>query len=196
MSYRVERIAEHTKKLLEILAEEYGLDLEDENFKGTPERVGRMYEEIFAGLGDTEKKVEEILDKAFPCSYSQIVLARNVRAYSVCPHHLLPVEYDIDVAYIPEPGGKVLGISKLSRLAVLLARRPVLQEQLTEDITDALMRIQGASGAACIVRGRHFCMIMRGVKQYNSVTVTSSMKGVFMEDPATRNELMNLLKVT
>lgn len=181
--------------LLEGLAEEFGLDLNDPNFIETPNRIMRAYKEIFAGIKDTDKQVMEIINKSFPSTYDGIVLAKNVRAYSMCPHHFLPVEYSIDVAYIPSKDGRVVGISKLARLAVLLAKRPVLQEKFTDDVVDYLMKIPGALGAACIVRGRHFCMIMRGAKQPESVTVTSALRGVFMDDNAARQELIKLIEL-
>lgn len=182
--------------MLKGLSEDFGLDLTDPNFFGTPGRVARMYGEIFKGVKDTNRQVRDILSVSFPSSYTQIILATDIQVYSMCPHHFLPVEYKIHVAYIPSEQGRVIGASKLSRLAVVLASRPVLQEQFTEDITNCLMdHVDGCLGAACIVQGRHFCMIMRGIKQPYSKLVTSSMKGAFMEEASTRQELFDLIKL-
>ena len=195
MSKGLEKVKDAAQLMLQGLSEEFGLDLNDPNFTETPDRIMRAYAEIFSGIKDTEKQIEAIINKAFPSDYDGIVLAKDVRAYSMCPHHFLPVEYSIDVAYIPSKEGKVLGISKLARIAVILAKRPVLQEKFTQDIVNVLMSIPGTQGAAAVVRGRHFCMIMRGAKQPESVTTTSSIAGKFMTEPEARNELMQLLKL-
>jgi len=196
MAKGIKKVKKAMELILQALNEEYGLDLSDPNFTETPDRVMRAYKEIFAGLDKTDEKIKEIVSKSFPSDYDGIVLAKDIRAYSMCPHHFLPVEYSIDVAYIPTKGGQVLGISKLSRIAVLLAKRPVLQEKLTKDIVDTIMSIPGTQGAAAIVRGRHFCMIMRGAKQPESVTTTSSLAGVFMTKEDAKAELMQLLKLS
>lgn len=179
--------------LLMAISFELGLDLSDENFFDTPERMSRMYREILSGLKDTDKQVEKILNSAFPCNNDQLVLIRDIETFSLCPHHFLPVHYKIHVAYIPSE--KVIGLSKLTRLANILAKRPVLQEQLVDDISSNLMKINGAVGAACVAEGTHYCMAMRGVKQSQSTTITSSLKGVFIKDDKARNELMDLLKI-
>jgi GTP cyclohydrolase I len=178
-------------KLLQALSEELGLDLNDENFDDTPARISRMYREILSGLKDTDKQVEEILNSAFPCNNDQLVLVKDIEAFSMCPHHFLPVHYKIHIAYIPSV--RVVGLSKLARLANILAKRPVLQEQFVEDVSSSLMKIEGCLGAACIAEGAHYCMVMRGVRQSQSRTITSSLKGVFLEDARARQELMQLI---
>ena len=178
-------------KLLQALSEELGLDLNDENFDDTPARISRMYREILSGLKDTDKQVEKILNSAFPCNNDQLVLVKDIEAFSICPHHFLPVHYKIHIAYIPSV--RVVGLSKLARLANILAKRPVLQEQFVEDISSNLMKIEGCLGAACIAEGTHYCMVMRGVRQSQSRTITSSLKGVFLEDARARQELMQLI---
>lgn len=182
--------------LLEAFSSELGLDLNDVNFKDTPARMARMYKEIFSGVKDTQSQVDAILNSAFPCDNNQLILMKDIDVYSMCPHHLLPVHYNIHVAYIP--GKDVVGLSKLVRLVELLAKRPVLQEQLVEDVSTNLMKIDGAVGAACIAEGVHLCMAMRGIKKH-AKTVTSSLKGVFLEGgdakaQQARQELMSLLK--
>lgn len=179
-------------KILQGISEELGLDLSNENFKDTPARVSRMYREILSGVASTNEQVGEILASAFPCDNDQLVLVKDIEAFSLCPHHLLPVHYKIHIAYLPSPQGRVLGLSKLARLADVLAKRPVLQEQLVNDITNCLMGIKGVQGAACIAEGRHYCMIMRGARQSQAKTITSSLEGVFLED-SVKQELMKLI---
>ena len=170
----------------------FNLDLSDENFKDTPKRIARAYVEIFAGVENTKERVAEILSTAFPAENTQVVIAKDIHVFSMCPHHLLPVDYKVNVAYLPSKA--VLGISKLSRLVKLLAQRPVLQEQFVTDIVDALMTIDGCIGAACIAQGKHYCMIMRGIQQENSSVVCSALRGSFLSDAAARAELMGLIK--
>jgi GTP cyclohydrolase I len=180
-----------SQDLLMAISFELGLDLSDENFFDTPERMSRMYREILSGLKDTDKQVEKILNSAFPCNNDQLVLVKDIEAFSMCPHHFLPVHYKIHIAYIPSV--RVVGLSKLARLANILAKRPVLQEQFVEDVSSSLMKIEGCLGAACIAEGAHYCMVMRGVRQSQSRTITSSLKGVFLEDAGARQELMQLI---
>lgn len=173
-----------------------GLELNpsDPNFADTPDRVTRSYQEIFVGLnGNVESQILEMLESTFPCDHQQMIVARQVEVFSMCPHHLLPVRYMITVGYLPGSGdnAKVLGLSKLCRLTGLLAARPVLQEQMVNDVTDALMRIPGCVGAGCIASGEHYCIRMRGVNQSSSVVITSSLRGDFLEDAMVRQEFMD-----
>lgn len=171
-----------------------GLDTSDVNFKDTPKRVARAYYEIFEGVKDTEEQVKQILGTGFPAEgMNSMVTATGVVAFSMCPHHLLPVEYRINIGYIPKPDGQVLGISKLARLCQVLAKRPVLQETLCEDIANALMSID-CEGVGVAIAGRHMCMRMRGVKAINSSVYVQSMKGCFLEDNSCREEFLLLTK--
>lgn len=185
-------IVESTRALLEEFARRYGIDPDDENFVGTPGRVARMYDEILSGMADTDRQVKEILHSAFPCDNNELVLLKDIEAFSLCPHHLLPVHYRVHVAYIP--CGTVVGISKLARLTNVLARRLVLQEQFVADVVTHLMTIPGCLGAACIAEGVHYCMVMRGAKQSQATTVASSLRGAFKVSPEVRMELMNLIR--
>lgn len=167
---------------------------QDRNFIDTPSRVARAYTEILSGLDDTNRQIEKILSVSFPSTYSQIVIAKNIVTCSLCPHHLLPVRYRISVGYLPDEGGDVVGISKLGRLVEVLAHRPVLQEQLVEDVTHKLMeRLKGCLGAACVAVGEHHCMQMRGVRMQEACIVTSSVKGAFLRDPDAKAEFMRLI---
>jgi GTP cyclohydrolase I len=176
--------------ILEGLRDTFGLDIEDENFKDTPRRVARAYAEIFRGIKDTDLQVQNILNTSFPSTVSEMIVVKDIKAFSMCPHHFLPVEYDIAVAYISKD--RVLGISKLARLAELLAKRPVLQETFTEDIAERLYTGIGAQGVGVYVEGAHSCMRMRGAGQVNSKTITSALRGSFMES-AVRGEFLSLI---
>lgn len=174
--------------------QQMGLDITDVNFKDTPQRVARAYYEIFEGVQDTEEQVKQILSTGFPANgMNNMITACGVCAFSMCPHHLLPVEYRINVGYIPKGDGLVLGISKLSRLVRILAKRPVLQETLCEDIVDALMSI-GSEGAAVAISGRHMCMRMRGIKDPTASVYCQSMRGCFKTNHACREEFLMLTK--
>lgn len=176
------------------LLKEFGVDLNDANFRDTPARVARMYEEIFRGLhANASMKVAEIMHTAFPAQYEGMVIITGITAWGMCPHHLLPVEYKVDVGYIPNK--KVLGLSKLPRLVQLLAAQPVMQETYTQDITQTLHRFLVCKGAMAVVVGSHLCMRMRGVRAEESLTTTSSITGVFETDSAAKQEFLNLRSI-
>lgn len=165
--------------------------VDEENFKDTPARVARAYCDIFEGCENTQDQVDEILQTAFPSNSNNMVVETGIRCFSMCPHHLLPVEYLVTVAYIPSEDGKVLGLSKLARLVTLLAKRPMLQEEYTQQIVDQLQKI-GVEGAAAIVEGQHMCMRMRGVKSVGGSVTTSSVSGCFRTDSSCKQEFTTL----
>jgi len=167
---------------------------EDPNFAGTPARVARAYKEMCVGLW-ADAEIEELFTKTFPSAYDQMIVARDISAAGLCPHHLLPVEYIIHIAYIPNGEGNVIGISKLARLAKLLAARPVLQEQLTEDIAEKLQSNLTPAGAGVIVIGKHSCMSLRGVRDSESSIITSVMLGEMRDEVETRAEFMGLIEL-
>jgi GTP cyclohydrolase I len=170
-----------------------GFKLDDANFKDTPKRMARAYREIFDGVKDKDQKIKNILATAFPSEeYNDIIIDSGITAYSMCPHHLLPVEYKVAIAYIPDKQGKVLGISKLSRIADLLAKQPALQEDYTQQIMKAIDTIK-PQGVGVLVIGRHLCMRMRGVKSQTASITTSAVSGCFKTSPEARAELMSLL---
>lgn len=180
--------------LLEGLSEEYGLDIKDVNFKDTPDRVERAYAEIFSGIKDTRIQIRDILLSRFPSNgVSEMIISKGNLVYSVCPHHLLPVRYVIDIAYIPGDEW-VLGISKLARIAEVLAKRPVLQETMTEDIGKVLDEGLETLGVGVKVEGKHFCVKMRGAKQHNSSVITSYTSGAFRDSYNTRMEFLKLIE--
>lgn len=166
-----------------------GEDTDREGLKDTPKRVVKSWGEIYSGYS---KKPEDILT-VFHENCDEIVLLKDIELYSMCEHHMLPFYGKAHVAYLPADG-RVIGISKLARLVDIYARRLQIQERIGQQVTTALMEILKPKGAACIIEATHMCMRMRGVGKQNSIMTTSSMMGVFREDSATRQELMNLLK--
>jgi len=182
-------IEENFKEILWAL----GIDSDDANFKETPKRYAKMMlNELCDGLYHSEEKIKEIFSKSFPSNYSGMVTQKNIRCYGLCPHHFITVIYDISFAYLP--ANRMLGLSKLSRFIELLAKRPVLQEDLTHEIVKIFVRYINPFGCFVIVKGRHLCMESRGVKQQNSVTITSELSGVFNTDGDAKKEVMDLCK--
>lgn len=176
-----------------LLLEGIGINHKDENFLKTPERVVKSYKELLKGHSvDLDEEIKSIFQASFPSNYSGIVLITNIKCFSVCPHHLLPVEYIVDVGYISE--NRMVGISKLPRLVELLAKRLVLQETFTEDITANLIKFLKANGAMAVVRGKHMCMRMRGIEKPDADTITSSAAGIFLTDVSARQEFLQLTK--
>jgi GTP cyclohydrolase I len=165
-----------------------GEDPDREGLSETPERVARMYAELFSGL---HKDPRQHLKKTFTEKYDEMVLLRDIGFESLCEHHLLPFVGRAHVAYIPN--GKIVGLSKLARVVEVLSRRPQVQERMTEQIADLLMDELDARGAAVILEATHTCMTIRGVRKPNSVMTTSAMRGIFQTNPSTRTELMALL---
>lgn len=151
-----------------------GEDVNREGLRETPERIARMYEEIYAGM---EKSPEEYLAKTFPARNDRMVVEKDITFYSICEHHLLPFYGKAHVAYIPN--GRVVGLSKLARTVEVFARRPQIQEQLTDQIADAIMEYLKPAGAMVMLEAEHMCMTMRGVKKPGSKTVTYAVRGAF-----------------
>ena len=154
----------------------------------TPSRVARAYAELMAGLKE-DPRIH--LRTIFHERYEEVVLLRDVPFHSLCEHHLLPFTGRAHVAYLPD--GKVVGLSKLARLVEGYARRPQVQERLTTQIADALMEELNPIGAACVIEAVHTCMTIRGVKKTGSTMVTSELRGIFKENPASRAEILSLM---
>ncbi len=165
-----------------------GEDPDREGLVETPDRVARMYAEVFQGLHQ-DPKVH--LQKKFTQKYDEILLIKDIRFVSFCEHHLLPVIGQAHVAYIPN--GTVVGLSKIPRVLDVLARRPQMQERLTEELADLLMDELDAKGVATVLEASHCCMTIRGVNKPGSNFVTSAMRGTFRERLATRTEVMSLI---
>ena len=167
-----------------------GFDVGDPNFADTAKRAAKGLHELIHDQKQVKPAVEELLAKTFPAKYTEMVISKHNTAFGVCPHHLLPVIYRISMAYIPTQ--KVLGLSKLSRLARMIARGPRLQEDLTHELADILHLQLQSQGSAVYIEGLHMCMAARGVGAHEARLVTSGVRGVFLE-LATREEFIKLV---
>ncbi|MDD5358657.1 MAG: GTP cyclohydrolase I FolE [Sulfurovaceae bacterium] len=182
----LEGIAEATSKILTLLGE----DTKREGLIKTPMRVAKALEFLTSGY---KENPHDILNEAlFTTSNDEMVLVRDIEFYSLCEHHMLPIIGRVHVAYIPD--GKVVGLSKIPRIVNVFARRLQIQEQLTEQIADAISEVIKPKGVAVVVHARHMCMEMRGVQKINSTTVSSALRGLFKSDERTRSEFYNLIK--
>src|SRR5215468_4838694 len=177
-------------KILEGLRQ-LGYDTEDPNFRETARRAARGLHELVHDQKQARKEVASLLATTFPAKYTEMVISKHNTVFGVCPHHLLPVIYRISMAYIPT--AKVLGVSKLSRLARLIARGPRLQEDLTHELADLLHLDLASQGSAVYIEGLHMCMAARGVGAHEARLVTSGVRGVFLEHLATREEFIKLV---
>ena len=179
---------EGVRQAVRLFLKSIGEDPDREGLLDTPDRIGRACKELFAGLGHGP---EEVLKTKFKVDTDEMVLVRDIELFSVCEHHLLPFHGVAHVGYIPS-NGQVAGLSKLARLVELYARRPQVQERLTQQVADALMEGIEARGVIVVTECDHMCMAMRGVKKAQSRTVTSAVRGC-MRDAATRTEAMSLI---
>lgn len=171
-----------------LILEGIGEDCTREGLLETPDRIARMYQEIFGGMG---KDAKEHLSKTFHVKNNEMVVEKDIVFYSTCEHHLLPFYGKAHIAYIPD--GKVVGLSKLARTVEVFARRLQLQEQLTGQIADALMQYMCPKGAMVMVEAEHMCMTMRGIKKPGSQTVTLARRGVFETDPILEERFFRML---
>lgn len=167
-----------------------GEDPDREGLVGTPDRIARMYEEIFAGIGEDPGKHLEIIFQED--AHEELVLVKDIPFYSVCEHHLVPFFGKAHVAYIPKKG-KLTGLSKLARVVDTIAKRPQLQERLTSTIADTIMEKLQPHGVIVVVEAEHMCMTMRGIKKPGSKTITSGVRGIFKTDSKSRAEAMSLI---
>ena len=166
-----------------------GEDPHREGLRRTPNRVARMYAELFSGINDDPRKY---VKQAFTENYDEIVLLKDIPFYSMCEHHLLPFIGQAHVGYVPD--GKIIGVSKLARVVESFARRPQVQERLTTQIAEFIMNEIQAKGVAVVIEATHTCMTIRGVKKPGSVMVTSAMLGLFRKDARSRSEVMDLMQ--
>jgi len=172
-------------KILELLGE----DPKREGLIKTPSRVAKSLKFLTEGYTQDPK---EILNKAlFSSTNDEMVVVRDIEFYSMCEHHLLPIIGRAHIAYIPD--GKVVGLSKIPRIVNVYARRLQIQEQMTEQIADAISETINPKGVAVVIHARHMCMEMRGVQKINSTTVSSALRGLFKSDNRTRNEFFNII---
>ena len=175
------------KQGVQLIIEGIGEDASREGLVETPDRIARMYEEIFAGLNE-DASVH--LSKTFSTQNTDMIIEKDITFYSMCEHHFLPFYGKAHIAYIPN--GRVAGLSKLARTVEVYARRPQLRERMTVQIADAIMENLDAKGAMVIIEAEHMCMTMRGIKKPGSRTVTISSKGIFTEDAELRNTFLTM----
>ena len=167
-----------------------GEDPDRDGLIDTPARVARAYAEQFSGLS---QHPEDVLGTVFDADHDELILVRDIEVYSTCEHHLVPFFGRAHVAYIPNEKGQITGLSKLARLVDVYARRPQVQERMTSQIADALMRVLEPRGALVVIEAEHLCMSMRGVRKPGAKTVTSAVRGCIRDSARTRAEAMSLL---
>lgn len=168
-----------------------GEDPDREGLKRTPARVASAYAEMFAGLSVADP--DAVLETTFDENHDELVLVKDIALYSICEHHLVPWHGSAAVGYIPGEDGRITGLSKLARLVDLYAKRPQVQERLTSQVADAVMRRLEPQGVVVVVQAEHLCMAMRGVRKPGSSTVTSAVRGIFKDDPRSRAEALGLI---
>ncbi len=166
-----------------------GEDISRPGLEDTPDRIAEMYAELFSGLG---KDPAEELSTSFEEGHREMVILKDIPFYSLCEHHFLPFFGAAHVGYIPS--GRILGLSKVARALEVLARRPQVQERLTTQLADAMMKVVSPVGVAVVVEAEHLCMTMRGGKKPGSNIMTSAMRGSFEEDSSLRNEFFSILQ--
>lgn len=177
------------KEAVKMIIEAIGEDPEREGLVETPDRIARMYTEIFSGL---EQDAGNYLNKTFEAGESEMVVEKDIQFYSLCEHHFVPFYGKVHIAYIPN--GRVVGLSKLARTVEVYAKRPQLQERMTYEIADAVEKYLNPKGVMVIIEAEHMCMTMRGVKKPGSKTVTSSTRGAFKTDKSLRDEVYSMIK--
>ena len=178
------RIARAVREILAAVGE----DPDREGLVETPARVARMYAELFSGLRE-DPRVH--LRKFFSEEYDEVVLVRDISFNSMCEHHMLPFMGQAHIGYVPD--GRVIGLSKLARVVEAVARRPQVQERMTETIANLLLEELEAKGVAVVIEATHTCMTVRGIRKPGSLCVTSAMKGIFRSNLSSRSEVMNLI---
>jgi GTP cyclohydrolase I len=179
------RIAAAVREILLAVGE----DPDREGLRETPDRVARMYDEMFAGL---HKDPASVLKKTFVEKYDEMVLVKDITFDSFCEHHLLPFFGKAHIAYIPN--GEIVGLSKLARVVELVARRPQVQERMTEELADLVMNELNAQGVGVVLEASHTCMSIRGIRKPGSLCTTSAMRGIFRANLSTRSEFLALIR--
>lgn len=173
-----------------LMFEGLGLDPNDPRIRETPDRVARMYDEVFAGLLIDPA---DVVSTMFEEGHDEIVIVRDIPFASICEHHLVPFVGRAHVGYLPGRNGLITGLSKLARLVDVIAKRPNLQERITAEVADTLERVLEPRGVIVQIEAEHFCMTMRGVRKPGAVTVTSAVRGSIRDDARTRAEVLALI---
>lgn len=200
-SYEVQKIADRNQpqfdrnKIMQavtMLIEAIGDDPNREGLKGTPDRVARMYEEIFEGMRFTNEEIAKMFNTCFECDSNGLVVVEHIPIFSYCEHHLaLMYNMTVSIGYIPK--GKVIGLSKVARIAEMVGKRLQLQERIGNDVAEILQQVLETEDIIVVIEGEHSCMTTRGVKSRGSKTKTATLKGVFKEEVAVRNEFYSLI---
>ena len=177
-------------KAIKMVLEAIGEDPRRADLLGTPKRVAEMYEEILSGMKKDPRQELEVLPSQ---DHDEIVLLKDIPLYSICEHHILPFVGKVHVAYVPQ-GNRVTGLSKLARVVDILAKRLQVQERLTTEIADVIMKKLKPKGVMVVIEAEHLCMSMRGVKKPGVTTVTSAVRGLFRTNSKTRAETLALIK--
>lgn len=180
------RIEKAVREILEAIGE----DPDRDGLVQTPARVARMYAEICAGVHDDP---DRHIRTTFEADHDEMVMVRDIPLYSLCEHHLAPFIGKAHIAYIPNDDGRVIGLSKFARLIEGYARRPQVQERLTAQVADAMVRVLEPKGVMVVIEAEHLCMAMRGVKKAGTTTVTSAVRGLFRTNVSTRQEAMRFI---
>lgn len=178
-------------RAVEAILEAVGEDLNREGLRGTPQRVAKMYAELFAGLNQDPS--EPLRTCFIADGHDEMVLVKDISFYSICEHHLLPFHGKAHIAYIPA-NGRIVGISKLVRVIELVSRRPQLQERLTSTVADVITGELSPKGVVVVIEAEHLCMSIRGVKKPGAITVTSAVRGIFRRNHSSREEAFSLIK--
>ena len=181
--------AEKIEQAVRMILEAIGENPEREGLKETPQRLARLYQEVFSGL---HQDPLEHLEKIFSEEHDEMVLVKDIPLYSMCEHHLIPFFGKAHVAYIPK-NGNVTGLSKLARVVEGYARRPQLQERLTTQIADGIMEKLKPYGVVVVIEAEHMCMTMRGVRKPGTKTVTSAVRGIFKKNATSRAEAFSII---
>jgi len=163
----------------------------DDNYADTAGRAAHAMLELIRPVDEIDEQVRQMLERTFPATYDGMVISKHNTCFGMCPHHLLPVIYRVSIAYLPSK--RVLGISKLSRLVHLLTRRPVLQEDLTNELAVILHERLESRGSAVFIEGLHMCMAARGIEAHEASVMTSAVRGAFRDQAATRQEFLDLV---
>ncbi|MCD8390623.1 MAG: GTP cyclohydrolase I FolE [Firmicutes bacterium] len=185
---------EKIKEAIRTILTELGDDPDREGLRETPDRVARMYDEVFEGMRYTNDEIAEMFNKCFEAEKSRdLVLVKDIEVFSYCEHHLaLMYNMKCHVGYIPN--GKVIGLSKIARICDMVSKRLQLQERICSDIAEIMQKVCGTEDVIVIVEGEHSCMTARGIKKSGAKTRTSAIRGLFDTDYELRNEVYNLLK--
>ena len=176
---------------VESMLKAIGDDPKREGLKETPQRVARMYAEIFSGI---DKNPADDLKVGYELGHREMVILKDIPFYSMCEHHLLPFSGVVHIGYVPGKDGRVVGISKLARVVETVARRPQIQERMVTEIADAIVDGLNPDGVGVVIAAEHMCMTMRGIKKPGSRVITSALRGGFAKRPATRAEFMSLIQ--